>query len=361
MMFNNFYNGKNVLITGHTGFKGTWLASWLLKLGANVIGFSDQVPTKPSHFEALNLKDKIKDYRGDIRNFLDIKNVFDNEKIDILFHLAAMPIVKECYEKPLSALTTNVIGSSNLLECVRQDKNIISAVFITSDKCYDNVEWNYGYRETDRLGGKDPYSASKACAELAYRTYFESYLKNLPVKTATARAGNVIGGGDWAKDRIVPDCIKAWSNNESVTIRNPNATRPWQLVLEPISGYLVLGWQLIESKLNLDGESFNFGPRAEEVRSVNALMIELRKVWQNSKYEYIEKIDEDFKEANLLKLCCDKALSLLNWQATHSFSTTVLETANWYQAFYQNDTNIWELTADTISRFEKEFMKRQSN
>jgi len=248
-MFNNIFKDKTVLITGHTGFKGSWLALWLKQLGANVIGVSLDIPSKPSHFAAVQLDTQIQDHRLDVRDASAVKALVARSQPDFVFHLAAQALVRPSYEYPLETLATNTMGSANVLDALRGLTNPVVAVMITSDKAYDNVEWVWGYRETDRLGGKDPYSASKGMAELAIRTFIESYFRKLDcnIRVGITRAGNVIGGGDWAADRIVPDCMRAWSQNEVVDIRSPFATRPWQHVLEPLSGYLALGAALSEN------------------------------------------------------------------------------------------------------------------
>ena len=245
-MFENIYKGKRVLITGHTGFKGSWLCTWLLDLGATVAGFSVDIPTEPSHFEALGLSARIENFKGDVRNKSSLDEAMNKFRPDIVFHMAAQSLVRKSYEDPILTFETNSIGTLNLLDCLRDHPSVIAAILITSDKCYENVEWIWGYRENDRLGGKDPYSASKACAEIISKVYMETFFKEKGPSIATTRAGNVIGGGDWALDRIVPDCARAWSKGEKVEIRNPNATRPWQHVLEPLSGYLVLGQKLLQ-------------------------------------------------------------------------------------------------------------------
>ena len=333
-MFDNFYKNRTVLITGHTGFKGAWLTQWLLSLGADVIGVSSYVPSNPSLFEVLQLKDKINDYRADIRELDTLLEIFKTNKPEIIFHLAAQPIVKQSYQNPKETFDINVGGTVNVLEAIRQTESVKIAVMITSDKCYDNVEWEYGYREDDRLGGKDPYSASKACAELAIHSYGQSFLKQTDKRIASVRAGNVIGGGDWAAHRIVPDCMRAWSQNETVSLRAPNATRPWQHVLEPLSGYLWLGSYLSSDKgKQLDGEAFNFGPDASVNFPVRKLIEDLATYWDHAVYEN-KNNDSQMLEAGLLKLCCDKALHFLDWQSTLSFEQTVELTSKWYRSYY---------------------------
>jgi CDP-glucose 4,6-dehydratase len=239
-MFNEAYRKKKVLISGNTGFKGSWLTVWLAQLGAKVYGISNGVPTHPSLFETLNLRDYISYFEGDVRDLEFVKKVFQEVKPDFIFHLAAQPLVSISYVNPIETISTNVLGTAHVLDALRSLDHRCVGVIITSDKCYDNVEWAWGYRETDTLGGKDIYSGSKGAAELIVRSYYNSFFKaTYPnIKVASARAGNVIGGGDWSQDRIIPDCIRAWSSNEVVKVRSPASTRPWQHVLEPLSGYL---------------------------------------------------------------------------------------------------------------------------
>lgn len=353
-MFNSIFKGKKVIVTGHTGFKGSWLSLWLYKLGADVVGISNEVPTEPSLFETVQLNSLIKDIRRDIRDFESIKNIFIQEKPDFVFHLAAQPIVSLSYSDPLGTLSTNIMGTANILEALRLLKNKCISVIITSDKCYDNVEWEWGYKETDHLGGKDIYSGSKGGAELVYKSYFHSFLKNSSnLRTATARAGNVIGGGDWAMDRIVPDCMKAWSQKEKVEIRSPNATRPWQHVLEPISGYLNLAEQLTENS-ELNGSSFNFGPKSEYSHTVEKLLGDLSKSWhiENMHDAYEITGDIKFHEAGLLKLNCDKALYYLKWLPALDYNQLIDFTGSWYYKFYNSNENFLNLTLNQIQEYE---------
>ncbi len=333
-MFNNFYKDKKVLVLGHTGFKGSWLSQWLLKLGAKVAGYSLYIPSNPSHFEALGLTNHIQHFVGDVRDLNALTKVFNEVKPDIVFHLAAQAIVHTAYKDPRLTFETNLMGMVNVLEILRHSTSVKAAVLITSDKCYENVEWEFGYRETDRLGGKDPYSASKACAEIAFSSYSRSFFgETAACKIATTRAGNVIGGGDWADYRIVPDCMKAWSNGSPVIIRNPKSTRPWQHVLEPLGGYLWLGASLANQKSGLTGESFNFGPPTNVNQPVSVLIETLAKDWSGAR----SQIEPDLNakpEAGLLKLNCDKALNRLNWQPTLHFHETATLTAQWYHDFY---------------------------
>ena len=252
-MFQNKYKNKKVLVTGHTGFKGSWLTTWLIKLGAEVTGLSNGIPTSPSMFEELNLSNKINDIRLDVKDLASVKKVINDCQPDFIFHLAAQAIVSKSYSDPVDTVTTNVIGTMNILESLRLYDQSCTVIMITSDKCYDNVEWIWGYKESDHMGGKDVYSGSKGAAELIIKSYVNSFFKNNhPVKIAIGRAGNVIGGGDWASDRIIVDCVKAWSKGEKLEIRSPEATRPWQHVMEPLSGYLTLGEKLYNNS-NLHG------------------------------------------------------------------------------------------------------------
>ena len=348
--FNDFYKGKKVLVTGHTGFKGSWLTLWLLQMGADVAGVSAYLPSDPSNFEVLGLKSHIRHYELDVRDFEHLKQVFDEFQPQLVFHLAAQAIVRRSYDEPRLTFDTNIMGTVNVLECVRQQDSLEAAVIITSDKCYRNSEWVWGYRENDPLGGEDPYSASKGCAEIVIGSYCDSYFKNGKEKhVASTRAGNVIGGGDWGQDRIVPDCVRAWSAGEEVIVRSPLATRPWQHVLEPLSGYLWLGVLLGQGKLQA-GEAFNFGPRSDVIQPVSTLVRTFKNYWDKAKWR-IGKQDTAMKESRFLKLCCDKALSALNWEAILSFEETIEFTAMWYQGFYDNKEGMFEISLQQIRRY----------
>ena len=354
-MFNNVYKNKKVLITGHTGFKGSWLVSWLLKLGANVVGISKDIPTNPSMFKELKLKEKIGDYQQDIRDLPKITEIIATEKPDFLFHLAAQPIVSTSYDDPIETISSNVMGTANLLEALKESNHKCVAIFITSDKAYDNVEQVWGYKEDDQMGGNDVYSGSKGAAELIIKSYFHSFFNKheCNVRIGIGRAGNVIGGGDWAKDRIVVDCMQAWNEKKTVEIRSPNATRPWQHVLEPLSGYLNLGQELY-NKDKLNGEGFNFGPRAEQNHTVEDLLIDLSQYWNfeniNDAYKVTDHIP--FHEAGLLKLNCDKALFYLNWQSNLAYSDNIKFTSEWYYDFYRKKINMYDKTIQQIAEYE---------
>ena len=333
------FSGTKVLITGHTGFKGTWLSLWLTQLGANVTGIAIDVPTKPSHFDAAALTNRLSDHRLDIRDGETLKNFVKELSPDFVFHLAAQPLVRRSYNEPVDTWQTNTMGTINLLEALRELNNPCTAVLITSDKCYDNVEWIWGYRETDALGGPDPYSASKGAAELAIRSYVRSFFPaEGNVRIAVGRAGNVIGGGDWAEDRIVADCMSACSVGESVSLRNPLATRPWQHVLEPLSGYLALASSLYED-VTLHGEPFNFGPPSDQNQSVGDLVVQMSKHWDQVRWTDESELYGGPYESGLLKLNCDKALHYLKWQASWNFEETVRETVLWYKNYYERPNN----------------------
>lgn len=330
------FNGARVLVTGHTGFKGSWLSLCLRHLGAEVYGASSDLPSVPAHFSVADLASQIHDHRIDIRDGTSINALVEKIQPDFVFHLAAQALVRPAYANPTATWETNAMGTINILESLRLLKHPCIAVLITSDKCYDNVEWVWGYRETDALGGPDPYSASKGAAELAIRSYVRSYFPNNGlVRIGVGRAGNVIGGGDWAEDRIVPDCMRAWSRSETVQLRNPIATRPWQHVLEPLSGYLNLAVAL-KDNAKLHGEPFNFGPPAQQNHTVGELVLAMSEHWDQVRWEDVSVNHDGPYESGLLKLNCDKALYHLGWKAAWGFEDTVRETVLWYKHFYQN-------------------------
>ena len=348
----NEFKNKKVLITGHTGFKGSWLVAWLNILGAEIIALSKDVPTEPAHYDLIKNSLK-KDLRLDITSYGKISKTIIDYKPDFLFHLAAQPIVLTSYEDPLLTFQSNTIGTLNILESLRKSNHSCTAVIITSDKCYENLDKKIKYKENDRMGGKDPYSASKGSAEIIIRSYCESFFKtaNSNVRLASARAGNVIGGGDWAAHRIVPDCMKSWSNNEKVTIRNSLSTRPWQHVLEPLSGYLSLALKLRENK-KLSGESFNFGPSSKKEYSVGDLVHELSKEWPDSNWHDTTNKNKKLYEANLLSLNCDKASKLLDWTSALDFPETAKWTSDWYYTYYTSGpAAAMKVTEDQIKNY----------
>lgn len=350
-MFKNTFSSKRVLVTGHTGFKGTWLSLWLKQLGADVYGYSIDIPSTPSMFEALKMEEHVHHTIGDVRDFATLSAYVDSIQPDFVFHLAAQPIVSLSYQDPLTTISTNAMGTANILEACRRLDKTCTVLAITSDKCYENVEWEWGYRETDQLGGKDIYSASKAAAEIIFNAYYQSFYKNsgTPVQVAAARAGNVIGGGDWAQDRIVVDCMHHWNQGKPVPIRSPQATRPWQHVLEPLSGYLTLAAALAEQP-TLAGEAFNFGPKPEQNRTVVDLLSDLKSHWTGpdfgTPYEVVDNIP--FNEAGLLKLNCDKALFHLKWVPTLTYDQCVEMVATWYSSYYGGGVDMYALSLQQL-------------
>jgi len=356
--FENYYKGEKVIVTGHAGFKGSWLSVWLNYMGAEVYGISKEVLTNPSFNNTLKSSSIFhEEFFFDLNEIEKLHDHIKKIQPKFIFHLAAQALVRPSYENPLQTLNTNAIGTANLLDGLRFLEKPVIAVMITSDKAYDNVEWVWGYRETDSLGGKDPYSASKGMAELVIRSFKESFF-SLPgsnVRIGIARAGNVIGGGDWARDRIVPDCMTAWSNNRIVDIRSPMATRPWQHVLEPLSGYLLLGADLLKSP-RYSGEAYNFGPNANQNHSVSQLIDEMRQYWDKVQWNDVSKSREHVHEAGLLKLNCDKALFNLNWRPTLEFEETVKLTVEWYKKYYQNielsqSVSMYDFTISQIKEY----------
>jgi CDP-glucose 4,6-dehydratase len=331
-LFGGIYKNKVCLVTGHTGFKGSWLAYWLTEMGAKVIGYSLNPNTDPSHFEVL--ENNYKSVIGDLSNLDNLNDVYNLYKPEIVFHLAAQAIVRYSYDHPIETYHTNVLGTLNVFEAARKCDSVKAIVNVTSDKCYDNKDWIWGYRENDPLGGYDPYSSSKACSEILTASYQKSYFNKKTKLLASARAGNVIGGGDWAIDRLIPDIIKATSKNQNVIIRSPNATRPWQHVLEPLSGYLQLGWQLLEGKKEY-AEGWNFGPGIENNITVENVVKAAKKHWTKVAYS-INTNKTNLYEANLLMLDCSKSNKLLMWKQVWGVQETFDKTISWYKSFYED-------------------------
>lgn len=362
MAFNNVYENKKVLITGNTGFKGTWLSAWLKMMGAEVFGYSIDIPTQPAMFEILNMENRISHKFGNVCHTKEFNDYVQLVKPDFIFHLAAQAIVSVSYEKPFDTIMSNVIGTASVLEAVRNITWNCTCVLITSDKAYDNVEWTWGYREIDSMGGKDIYSGSKGATELVIKSYWHSFIKsNAYIKLGIGRAGNVIGGGDWALDRIVVDCVEAYNHKKIVEIRSPDATRPWQHVLEPLSGYLTLGQYLYENKIK-NGEAFNFGPKAEQTKTVYQLAQDLATYWGLNKDEAIKLTGNiPFNEATLLKLNCDKALSYLNWHSTLQYGQCVRFIADWYRCYYMNNgEDMYQLTINQIKSYMQEAINQNA-
>ena len=360
MAFNNIFEGKKVLITGNTGFKGSWLSTWLRIMGSDVYGYSLSIPTNPSMYGILKLEERIHQYYGDIRNKEEFNNYVQEIRPDFIIHLAAQALVLTSYCDSFDTMTTNIIGTASVCEAIKYIDWNCTCILITSDKAYDNVEWIWGYRETDSMGGKDIYSGSKGAAELVIKSYWHSFIKKMTnIKFGVTRAGNVIGGGDWAKDRIIVDCIKAFSQSEVVEIRSPKATRPWQHVLEPLSGYLTLAQYLAEGKCT-NGEAYNFGPRAEQTKTVFELVQDLASLWGLDK-EKVTKLTGNvpFEEATLLKLNCDKALAYLHWHSTLHYEECVRFIAEWYRAFYvKKNKDMFALTEKQINEYIEEAKKQ---
>ncbi len=328
--FKDIYRGKRVLVTGDTGFKGSWLSLWLHEMGADVVGYALPPERDEDHFNVIGLAKIIHHVDGDIRDFTALKKVFDDFQPELLFHLAAQAIVKFSYEEPKLTFDTNVGGSVNILEAVRLTPPLRSVIYVTSDKCYKNEEWIWGYRENDELGGHDPYSASKAAAEIVFSAYMDSFFNGREgFGAASVRAGNVVGGGDWALDRIVPDCIKALRSRQPVMVRNPNSTRPWQHVLEPLSGYLLLAAKIYRNPGEYSG-AWNFGPGGESIRTVQSLVEKIIEFWGTGEVQVNSQINAPH-EAILLHLNCDKSQQILDWHPRWNFDRAVDETACWYK------------------------------
>ena len=342
-----FFSGKKILITGHTGFKGSWLTLWLVNLGAEVIGYSLEPPTKPNLFEILRLEKEITHIIGDVRDGEKLKNVFKKYKPEIVFHLAAQPLVRVSYKEPKLTYETNVMGTLNLLEAVRQTESVKVVIIVTTDKCYENKEWFYGYREVDPLGGYDPYSSSKACVEILVNSYRNSF--QLPV--ATVRAGNVIGGGDWQVDRLIPDCVKALSKGETIKIRNPDAIRPWQHVFEPLYGYLLLAGKMWKEPEKFC-EAWNFGPYEKDTATVREVVEKVIRLWGEGSYEVIE--DRSFHEAGLLRLDISKAMLKLGWRPKWDLDKALERTVKWYKRFYEGKTDMVEYSIKKIENYLKQ-------
>lgn len=343
------FRDRRVFITGHTGFKGSWLAFLLHEAGADVMGFALEPEGDVNHFNLLNLEKKIRHVEGNICDGVHLAQTLCDFKPDYVFHLAAQALVRPSYIDPTVTFSTNVLGSTYLLDAVRQCDSVRSLVYITSDKCYENVEWVWGYRENDRLGGRDPYSASKAAAEIIFSSYERSFFSSCStLGAATTRAGNVIGGGDWAVDRIIPDCIRAIEADKPIILRNPDATRPWQHVLEPLSGYLLLASKLYDKPKQWGG-AWNFGPSTHETRTVKDVAETIIKHLGQGRIE-IESSDEQVHEARLLQLNCDKAHQLLGWNPRWSVDRTLEATALWYKIAME-DGDVESITRQQIHEY----------
>lgn len=351
-MFDNIYKNKKVFLTGHTGFKGSWLALWLNQLGAKVCGYSLAPNTVPSMFNVLGIENKIeKSVIGDILDNITLEKTMSEFEPDIVFHLAAQPLVRLSYSEPVLTYKTNVIGTLNVLEAARKCKSVKVFVNVTTDKCYENKEISRGYKEDEPMGGHDMYSSSKGCVEIMSSSYRRSFLQNDDTYAmATARAGNVIGGGDWALDRLIPDCIRAINNNEKIEIRNPIAVRPWQHVLEPLSGYLLLGEKLLEDG-KIYAEGFNFGPNEDSVLKVADVAQKVIEFYGQGEVVIHKK--DNLHEAGLLMLNIEKAKKVLNWSPVYTPNQAIEKTVEWYKHFYANDTDMYYFTLNQISEYTK--------
>ena len=341
--------GKRILLTGDTGLKGSWLALWLAEAGAEVYGYALPPLREEDHFNLLGLGDRIHHFDGDIRDRDRLSSFFQQAQPELVFHLAAQALVRESYQNPKATFDTNIGGSVNLLECVRETSSVKTLIYVTSDKCYRNREWIWGYRENDELGGHDPYSASKAAAEIVFSAYEDSFFASRPnFGYASVRSGNVIGGGDWSRDRIIPDCFRSIYNNQPIMLRHPQSTRPWQYVLEPLSGYLILAGALTENPKQFSG-AWNFGPHGEANRTVKELAQAIIDLWGSGQINVAQQ-DRDWHEAGLLHLNCDKSHHQLGWRPRWNFERTVSETVDWYRAFSEGQS-VAQKSMDQIQQY----------
>ena len=350
-MKENFWKNKKILITGHTGFKGSWLTIWLKKLGADVIGFSNSIPTNPSLFEIADIEDGIKSVVGDIQNYEFLKETISKYEPEIIFHMAAQSLVIRSYSNPIDTFSTNVMGTVNLLYAIKETKKSKVVINVTSDKCYENNESLEGYSEDDPMGGYDPYSSSKGCAELITKSFRKSFFgsdsKN-NVGLASVRAGNVIGGGDWGENRLIPDIIRAVKNKENMKIRNPNAIRPWQHVLDPLNGYINLAEKLWDDQTQYS-EGWNFGPEKNEVKSVSWIIKKFNESWK-SKIDWIVQNNELHEATNLI-LNCQKAKSKLGWNSKINTELALKWTIEWYTKYFENK-DMRKITEEQINKFQ---------
>ena len=348
MLTSSFYTGKRVLVTGHTGFIGAWLSIWLKSMGAEVVGFALDPISENGVFMSSGVGSKIKDVRGDIRNFQKLNDVFVEYQPEIVFHLAAQPLVLESYQTPMQTMEVNVQGSCNVLEAARLSNSVRVVVMITTDKCYENREWVWGYRETDAMGGHDPYSASKGAAELIISSYYRSFFKDkMQVGIASVRAGNVIGGGDWCENRLVPDIFRSIVINQAVKVRNPQSVRPWQHVLEPLGAYLLLAERMWQDPKNFSG-AWNIGPSNDNHRTVKDLVTEIIKCGGRGNWE-TDHVIQNLHEANLLSLDISKAQRMLGWSPVLNFSESVRLTCDWYLS--ENHVDFWKLALNQINHY----------
>ena len=349
MINQEFWKNKKVFLTGHTGFKGAWLSTVLLKMGAQVHGYSIGLPSTPALFSVLGLDQKIHTHTlGDINDLKKLSQAMREFAPDIILHLAAQPLVRQSYSEPMETWHTNVIGTANVMQAMRAVPSVKSAVIITTDKCYENLDLGKHFEELDPLGGRDPYSASKACAEIVTHSMRMSFFDEAKIRIVTARAGNVIGGGDWAKDRIMTDLVASVSSNKPIHLRNPNATRPWQHVLEPVVAYLKMAELAYNRKI--DSQAFNIGPDPSSEKSVDFVVNAFYKSWGlTPNIQYADGPQPH--EAKLLMLNIEKAKRVLNWSPRYSINEAIHETASWYQSYYSDSTDMWSLTLTQIDQY----------
>lgn len=349
-MNKKFWKNKKILITGHTGFKGSWLTIWLKSLGVEIIGFSKSIPTNPSLFEIANVSKGIKSIEGNIQNYEFLKEIISKHNPEIIFHMAAQSLVIKAYSDPIETFSTNVMGTVNLLYAIKETKKPRIVINVTSDKCYANNESLEGYKEDDPMGGHDPYSSSKGCAELITKSFRNSFFSSESennVALASVRAGNVLGGGDWAQNRLIPDIIRAIKNKESVKIRNPNSLRPWQHVLDPLHGYIQLAEKLDNDKTFSEG--WNFGPDKKEVKSVSWIIKKFNELWKDKIDWEIGNVE--FHEANNLILDCQKAKTKLQWNSKINIDTALRLTIDWYEKYFDNE-DMRKVTEEQIKKFQ---------
>ena len=355
-LFKGIYEDRTVLVTGHTGFIGSWLVLWLQSLGAKVVGYSLESSTKPSLFETLGLENEITHIIGNVQDNQNLSDNIEKYKPEIVIHLAAQPLVRVSYEDPVETFRTNILGTVNILDSIRKSGSVSSCVVMTSDKCYQNLDADRFHKETDPLGGSDPYSASKGAAEIITNSFRNSFFNKSNI--ATVRAGNVIGGGDWAKDRIVPDCIRALTTNKKIMVRNPSSIRPWQFVLEPISGILWLGSKLY-TKPEKYSEAWNLGPNQTSNITVEKVVQNIIRIWDkdgSEKGSWLDTSKESKNQPNesiSLLLDSTKALTSLEWKTIYSFETAINQTVSWYKSYYNNDTSMKELSVHQIEQYSK--------
>jgi len=335
MIDKDFWKGRRVFVTGHTGFKGSWLCLWLHELGAQVKGFALEPPTTPSLFTEAQVAELVESEIGDIRDFEKVTKSIHNFQPDILIHMAAQPLVRYSYDAPIETYAVNVLGTANVLEAAKTCGSIKSVVSVTTDKCYENKEWVWAYRENEPMGGHDPYSSSKGCAELVTASYRQSFFEQKGIGLASARAGNVVGGGDWALDRLIPDILRAFEKDQPVVIRSPNAVRPWQHVLEPLSGYLALAQRLFEKPDDF-AQGWNFGPNEDDAKPVSWILDSMVDAWPGSSRQ-LDQTTNNPHEANYLKLDISKAKSKLNWQPTWGLKHTLENIVKWHRAWLSGD------------------------